>query len=121
MAKIGLKHVVAAKATDNGTDAITYSDGMVLAKAVSANVSIETNDVKLYADDAVAESDNSFSSGTVTAGLDDFISAAKVLLLGYVEGDEVDGSHGRKRIDLGGGGAKRCGLRLLRQRQAERR
>ena len=68
MAKIGLKYPVYAPATEEGST-ITYGTGAVLAKAISANISIENNDVKLYADDAIAESDNSFASGTVTSAL----------------------------------------------------
>jgi phi13 family phage major tail protein len=109
MAKIGLKHIVAAKATDTGS-AIAYSEGMVLAKAVTANVAITTNDVKLYADDAIAESDKSFSSGTITAGIDDFISAAKVLLLGYVEGSEVDAVTGEKELTTAGAESNEVGF-----------
>ena len=64
------------------------------AKAI-ANIS-ENNDVKLYADDVIAESDNSFASGIITIGIDDLYDAAKVALLDYVAGDTVDATTGAK-------------------------
>lgn len=82
MAQLGLKYPVYATATESGTT-ISYADGAVLAKAVSANVSITTNDVKLYADDAVAESDHSFASGTLTMEIDNMSDEARKALLGY--------------------------------------
>jgi phi13 family phage major tail protein len=100
MAKIGLKYPVYSPATESA-GAITYGTGAVLAKAISANISIENNDVKLYADDAVAESDNSFASGTVTIGIDDLYDTAKVALLDYIEGDTIDDTTGAKELSVG--------------------
>ena len=100
MAKIGLKYPVYAPATETDS-AITYGTGAVLAKAISASISIENNDVKLYADDVVAESDNSFASGTITIGIDDLYDAAKVALLDYIEGDTVDVTTGAKELSVG--------------------
>lgn len=84
MAQLGLKYPVYAPATESGTS-ITYNGGAVLAKAVSSNISITTSDVKLYADDAVAESDHSFSTGTITIEVDNLNDDAKKALLGYTE------------------------------------
>jgi phi13 family phage major tail protein len=100
MAKIGLKYPVYAPATEAGST-ITYGTGAVLAKAISANISIENNNVKLYADDAIAESDNSFASGTVTIGIDDLYDTAKVALLDYIEGDTIDSDTGAKELSVG--------------------
>jgi phi13 family phage major tail protein len=100
MAKIGLKYPVYSPATEEGSS-ISYGTGAVLAKAISANISIENNDVKLYADDAVAESDNSFASGTITIGIDDLYDTAKVALLDYIEGDVVDPVAGAKELSVG--------------------
>ena len=100
MAKIGLKYPVYSPATESGST-ITYGTGAVLARAISANISIENNDVKLYADDVIAESDNSFASGTVTIGIDDLYDAAKVALLDYVQGDTVDATTGAKELSVG--------------------
>lgn len=97
MAKIGLKYPVYAVATET-TSSISYSGGAVLAKGINANISIETNDIKLYADDAIAETDYSFSSGTVSIEIDDFTNTAQVALLGYTEGSTIDASLGTKEL-----------------------
>lgn len=61
MAKIGLRYPVYKSATNKG----------VIAKAIQADIAITTNDVKIHADDVIAESDKSFQSGTLTLGVDD--------------------------------------------------
>jgi phi13 family phage major tail protein len=101
MSKIGLKYPVYAVATET-TSSISYSGGAVLAKAINANISINTNDVKLYADDAIAESDFSFSSGTVTIEIDELGNAAQLALLGYAEGSTTDASLGTKELKASG-------------------
>lgn len=90
MAKIGLnsfRYSVLASEANDGTP--TYSGAETPAKAISCNVSISNNDVKLYADDAVAESDTSFQSGTVEIGIDDEDLETMATLLGhtYSEGE----------------------------------
>ena len=68
MAKIGLKYLVAAKLNEDGT---TYAKGFVVAKAIKANITANSNDVKLYADDGVSESDKSFKDGNISLNVDD--------------------------------------------------
>lgn len=83
MAKIGLnsfRYSVLTEATD-GTP--SYDGAKTPAKAVSCSVSISNNDVKLYADDALAESDTSFQSGSVTIGIDDEDQETMATLLGH--------------------------------------
>ncbi len=83
MAKIGLnsfRYSVLTEATD-GTP--SYDGANTPAKAVSCSVSISNNDVKLYADDSLAESDTSFQSGSVTIGIDDEDQATMATLLGH--------------------------------------
>ena len=77
MAKIGLKYPVYKGATTQG----------VIAKAIQADISITVNDVKLYADDAIAESDKSFRSGTLTLGVDDLSDAVQTAFLGHAVDD----------------------------------
>lgn len=101
MAKIGLKYPIYAPATETSS-AISYAGGSVLGKAISANIAITTNDVKLYADDSVVESDHSFSSGTITINVDELGNAAQVALLGYTEGAEVDATLGTKELSVSG-------------------
>ena len=73
MAKIGLKYPVWKSASSQG----------VIAKAIQADISITVNDVKLYADDAIAESDKSFQSGTITLGIDDLSDTVQTAFLGH--------------------------------------
>lgn len=101
MSKVGLKYPVFALATETGS-AISYSNGAVIAKAITANISIETNDVKLYADDVIVETDKSFSGGTISLNVDDLTDAVKVALLGYTEGAEADAILGSKNLSAGG-------------------
>lgn len=73
MAKIGLKYPVAAVIKSESSAALpTYDKGFVVGKAISCEKSIESNNNPLYADDAIAENDTSFSSGTLTLGVADF-------------------------------------------------
>lgn len=73
MAKIGLIHPVAALITgENYGYTPTYGTGFRIGKAVQADINIETTDNSLYGDDALAEQDANFTSGTVTIGVTDF-------------------------------------------------
>lgn len=80
MARVGLKYIVSAKLKDDGA---TYDAGFVVGKAMKASVTTETNDVKLYADDGVGESDKSFKSGKISLGVDDLINKVYCDLLGH--------------------------------------
>ena len=40
-------------------------------KAIQADISITVNNVSLFADDVVSESDRSFQNGSITLGVDD--------------------------------------------------
>ena len=73
MAKIGLRYPVAAFfATEEYGKIPTYKDGFVIGKAVAADKQINSNDNPLYADDAIAENDTSFSDGTIALTVSDF-------------------------------------------------
>ena len=81
MAKIGLKNLLFGVLTEGQT--ATYGAAVKPAKAISCSVQITNNDVKLFADDALAESDTSFQSGTVTLGIDDEDLTVMATLLGH--------------------------------------
>ena len=81
MAKIGLKNLLFGVLTEGSTP--SYGAAVKPAKAISCSVQITNNDVKLYADDALAESDTSFQSGTVTLGIDDEDNTVMATLLGH--------------------------------------
>lgn len=82
MKKIGLKYPVYAL-YDDSTGSVEYSDGAVIAKAISAGISINKNNVKLYADDDIDEIDQSFIDGTVTLGLNELPLEIQAVLLGH--------------------------------------
>lgn len=82
MAKTGLKHIVGAK-LDETAATPSCSDGMIIGKAISANVSVEVNEVILYADDTVAESVKEFKSGKITLNTDDLTYPVQGMLLGH--------------------------------------
>lgn len=83
MAVIGLKMPVFAKiATQGGGVRPTYSNGKVIAKAISAELTINTASAVLYADDAEDERDESFVSGTITFGINDLTYDVEELMFG---------------------------------------
>lgn len=84
MAFIGLKYVVAAPIATETTASVTYGTGFVVGKAITANININTNDVKLYADDVVAETDHGFTDGTVEIGIAHMTDDIQTKMLGHV-------------------------------------
>ncbi len=97
MAKIGLKHLVAAEINTQEIGAApTYKPGFKIGKMLSAELSIEVADNPLYADDGVAETDKSFTGGTITVGIDDFGDTPE-------EGQEIQQKLlGQKIVEVGG-------------------
>ena len=87
MAKIGLSDfkyaVFSNEDTTTAGTPIYQSEGVSPGRAISCSVSITSNDAKLYADDALAESDKSFQSGTVTIGIDEDDIQTMGTLLGH--------------------------------------
>ena len=83
MAKIGLQNFLFGVLTEASDGTATYGTAQKPAKAISCSVSITNNSASLYADDALAESDTSFQSGTVTIGIDDENLAMMAALLGH--------------------------------------
>jgi len=73
MAKIGLKYPAFKGAVNKG----------VIGKAIQADIAIQVNEVYLYGDDAIAESDKSFQSGKITLGVDDLSDDIQVEFLGH--------------------------------------
>lgn len=82
MATIGLSKPYYAIYSNTGST-VSYSDGGILAKAVEFSAEIEnTDDNNLYADNAIAETDRSFSGGTLTITTDDLTQEASAAILG---------------------------------------
>lgn len=71
MATIGLDKLYYSKITEATDGSETYAVPAQLAKAISAELSIELNEATLYADDGAAEVVKEFKSGTLTLGIDD--------------------------------------------------
>ena len=84
-ANVGMVYPVAAKvsAYTVGTS-ITYSAGVRLAVAVSANVSWNRNDGHFYGDDVELDSDNGVTGYTITFEPSGLSDANRALLLGEV-------------------------------------
>ena len=96
MAKIGLKNFLFGILTEESDGTATYGVAQKPAKAISCKVDISNNDAKLYADDALAEADTTFQSGTVTLGIDDEDDVTLATLLGH---QIVDGEMTRNAQD----------------------
>lgn len=85
MATIGLsKPYYAIYSALSGT--VTYSTGGIMGKAVEANIEIETSeDNNLYADNAIAETDKTFTGGTLTLSTDELSQEVAKAMLGVTE------------------------------------
>lgn len=72
MANIGLRYAVFSRVQSHTEgNAITYGTGREVGMMISANVAITRNSSKLYANDVVAEEDNSISEAQITINTDD--------------------------------------------------
>ena len=123
MAYVGLKHPVFAPIETEAAGSLpTYSTGLIVGKAIGANVSITLADTKLYADDEVAESDKGFQSGTISANVDDLTKEAILAWFGSKEatvgGAEAVQDAGTYNAPFGGFGYYRVrqkkGVRSIR-------
>lgn len=83
MAKIGLNNFRYSILTEAADGTPSYDGAKKPAKAISCTVDITNNEAALYADDALAESDTSFQSGTVTIGIDDEDQETMAAMLGH--------------------------------------
>lgn len=86
MANIGLSNLWWARLTEAQDGTASYDGAKTLGKAVSTSVSVSNNEAKLYGDDALAESDTSFASGTITVGVTDDDDSIFCPLLGHTMG-----------------------------------
>lgn len=83
MAKIGLNNFRFGVLTEAADGTPTYGAAQTPGKAISCSVEVTNNDAKLFADDALQESDTSFSGGTVTMGIDREDQETMAALLGH--------------------------------------
>lgn len=85
MATIGLSKPYCAvySAAEN---VVTYANGAVMGKATEANIEINTSDNNnLYGDNAIAETDRQFTSGTLTLSTTDLSQEVSKAILGLKE------------------------------------
>lgn len=82
MATIGLDKLYYAPITENDAGEETYDTPRQLAKAISAELSVEVAEAILYADDGASEIVKEFKSGTLTLGIDDLGNEAAAALTG---------------------------------------
>lgn len=85
MAIVGVCKPYYSKYSNSGST-VTYSGGGIMGKAVELSAEIEASDNNnLYADNAIAESEKTFSSGTLGLTTDDLEQAASKDILGLKE------------------------------------
>ena len=89
MATIGLDKLYYAKITEDASGNETNAKPTQLAKAMSAELSVELAEATLYADDGAAEVIKEFQSGTLSLGIDDIGTTAASDLTGAV----IDENH----------------------------
>ena len=83
MATIGLDKLYYSKITeDAATGEETYATPTQLAKAISADLSVELAEATLYADDGASEVVKEFKSGTLSLGVDEIGSTVAADLTG---------------------------------------
>jgi phi13 family phage major tail protein len=82
MATIGLDKLYYATITEDEKGEETYGSPVQLAKAMSADLSVELAEATLYADDGAAEIVKEFQSGTLSLGVDDIGGEAASVLTG---------------------------------------
>ena len=75
MATIGLDKLFYARITEDEDGHETYATPVQMAKAMSADLSVEMAEATLYADDGAAEIVKEFKSGTLSLGIDDIGAA----------------------------------------------
>ena len=82
MATIGLDKLYYAPITEDENGEETYGTPVQLAKAMSADLTVEIAEATLYADDGAAEIVKEFKSGTLSLGVDDIGASAAAALTG---------------------------------------
>lgn len=90
MATIGLDKLFYAPITEDENGDEKYGTPVQLAKAMSAELSVELNEATLFADDGAAEIVKEFKSGTLSLGVDDIgIASAEALTGAKVDSNGV--------------------------------
>ena len=94
MADIGLRYAAFARVQSHTEgSAITYGAGREVGMMISANVAITRNSNRLYANDVVAEEDNSIAEAQITINTDDLTLDNEQYMCGTVKTGEGDSAH----------------------------
>ena len=105
MATIGLDKLFYAPITEDENGDETYGSPVMLAKAMTADLSVELNEATLFADDGAAEIVKEFKSGTLSLGVNDSgVASAEALTGAWVDANGGLISAGEKRRGPGGSG-----------------
>src|SRR5690625_1402685 len=89
MATIGLDRLYYARITEGENGEETYEPPTHVAKAISAELSVELAEAALYVDDGAAEVIKEFQSGTLSLGIDDI----GVVAASDLTGATIDDNH----------------------------
>lgn len=90
MAEIGMQYPVWAPLTSEANNTLTYGPGMVMGRAVSANLSWQKEDNELYGDDIVAETDNSITGYTLDVATTELEETVEAAVLGLEKIGDTD-------------------------------
>ncbi len=82
MSTIGLDSLFYAKITEDLDGNETYGNPIPLAKAMTAELSVDPAEAQLFADDGLSEVVREFKSGTITLGIDDIGTTVASDLIG---------------------------------------
>lgn len=88
MATIGLRDLYRAPITTSEAGVESYGTPMRMAKAISAELSVEVAEAILYADDGADEIVKEFVNGELTLNVNDLLPADLAALLGQTQDDD---------------------------------
>ena len=120
MAFIGLRYPVAATFSQSADGTMpTYSNGVVIGRAIQANLTKTHNSNPLYADDIIDEDDNSLTAMSLSMGLNDLLDDQRAFLLGDIAVTSGDGNSATAtgEYDEGGVGSSPVGFGYIRVRR----
>lgn len=105
MAFVGMKYIVAAPLKEEKIGAApVYDAGMVVGRAIKADITYNRGNTALKADDVDAESDNSITGASLTIGVDNIADEVQARLLGQdvtTEGEYDETGDSAPYIGLG--------------------
>ncbi len=114
MPNVGMRYLVAAQIqTETFGQPIVYKPGRVLGRAISMDLTLTRSDADLYADDILAESDNSITEGTMTIGVAEVLEDAQVEFFGLKENEETS----ETTYTETGTSAPYCGVGYVQERR----